>query len=197
MKVCVVLILLWVSVSLLWAQSESVATDTVCNEGTGETIRLSEGFLKDLERAFEFGPREDTITLPDDILTIEQLHKWVGEPDSTEQLPRSDKFKYDSMYVALKLYLKDLYVPPKPKYEIFIPGITDGGFKKNLPKPSYFSFDLNALAPYIRPDEIKKRKARELAKKARSTMDKFFPTEGMPFYSKQDASAADSMKIEK
>lgn len=189
MKVCFVLILLWISVSLLWAQSESVATDTVRDEGTGETIRLSEGFLKELERAFEFAPREDTIVLPDDILTIEQLHQWVGAPDSTEQLPNPEKFKYDSMYVALKLYLKDLYVPPKPKYSIYIPGITDGGFKKNLPKSGTISicFDLNALAPYIRPDEIKKRKARELAKKARSTMDKFFPEEGAALYTKQDS----------
>lgn len=176
----------------LVAQSD---TDSVTNrkaDGQSE-IQLSPRFMKELEKAFSFEPREAKITPPDGVLTRELLHEWVGEPDSVLMLqsgkPKREKF--DSTYFALKMYIPEFCKPiPTPGERIYIPGITDHGFSRNLPPSNAIAtFDFNALGAYVRPKEIKIRKLRELANRSRSTMDKFFPMEGAPLYTKQDSVA--------
>ena len=174
----------------LVAQSDTASVMGGKADGQSE-IRLSPSFMKELEKAFSFDPREAKITPPDDVLTREQLHEWVGKPDSVQVLQggRSKREKFDSTYFALKMYIPEFCKPiPMPDNRIYIPGITDHGFSRNLPKSSALvTFDLNALAPYVRPKEIKIRKLRELASRARLTMDKFLPMEGAPLYTKQDS----------
>ena len=185
MGVCLVMAMIRVV-----AQSDTASVMSEMADEDGE-IRLSPNFMKELERAFSFDPREEKITPPDDILTREQLHEWVGKPDTSLVLedgkPKRERF--DSTYFALKMYIPEFCKPiPKADNRIFIPGITDHSFSRNLPKHGLqFVFDVNALAPYVRPKEIRKRKLREFANRARPTMDKFLPAEGAPLYTKQDS----------
>ncbi len=148
-------------------------------------IKLSKNFLQELDNAFSFSPIAAPITL-DKGLTIEQLHEWVGKPDSV----KVDTSRFTKEYFALKIYLKEFCKPvPLATYKIYIPGITDQKFSKGIPSTS-IGIDVNALGAYLRPKEIRIRKLRELAEKTRNFLDKFYPMNDLPLYTKQDMDSA-------
>ncbi len=179
MKHCLCVILLILSLFPLLAQ-----VDSVQSREDGE-LKLSDKFRQELDNAFSFSPLVAPIE-PDNSLTIEQLHEWVGKPDST----LSDTSRFTREYFALRIYDKEFCkpIPVSAQYSIYIPGITDHGFSKNLaPKAGLSkSFDFNVLGSYIRPKEIRLRKLRALADRSRAIMDKIFPSADLPFYSKED-----------
>lgn len=149
----------------VFAQTEQTApTDE-------ETIHLSEGFLRELDNAFSIAPIADPLTQRD-TLSIEQLHEWVGEPTDVEAgyfTKPSDRF--DSTYFALKLYEKE-FMKPMPDT---VPKIMFTIGPLGPQKKALATFDLNKLAEYIRPKEIRHRKMSNLAKKSRPDMDLYFP----------------------
>lgn len=168
---------------LLVAQNEQQDTLTPKHPATQEEeIRLSDSFMKDLERAFSFTPQADPLKRKD-TLSIEQLHEWVGKPDNLDEVAHKDTSRFNATYFALKMYEKEFMrlmpdTVPKIMFSI-TPSL--GPQRKPL-----VSFDANALAQYIRPKEIYKRKMRNIANKARKDMDLLFPMEGMPIYSKYE-----------
>lgn len=168
---------------LLVAQNEQQDTLAPKHPATQEEeIHLSDNFLKDLERAFTFTPQADPLKLKD-TLSIEQLHEWVGKPDNLDVVAHKDTSRFNATYFALKMYEKEfmrLMPDTVPKISIIV-NMNLGPQRKPL-----FSFDVNALAQYIRPKEIYKRKMRNIAKKARADMDLLFPMDGIPIYSKDE-----------
>lgn len=168
---------------LLVAQNEQQDTLTPKHPATHEEeIRLSDSFMKELERAFSFTPQADPLKRKD-TLSIEQLHEWVGKPDIIDEVAHKDTSRFNATYFALKMYEKEFMrlmpdTVPKIMFSI-TPSL--GPQRKPL-----VSFDANALAQYIRPKEIYKRKMRNIANKARKDMDLLFPMEGIPIYSKYE-----------
>lgn len=189
-----------------------------CAQGneTGDSIKINPKFLKELDSAFSFTPLESPIEVPDNVLTREQLHEWVGPVDdaqsgylpfnkSTKKYDPTDPNRFDSTYFALKMYLVDFCKwQPIIEPSITIPGlkgsITDG--LQHYGKHAHslrqggvgVSFDFNAFAKYIRPSEIRLRRSRALADSAREMMDKFMPCEGEALYSITDSLALMSAK---
>ncbi len=195
-------------VACVWCDAVAVMAQ---GTETGDSIRINPNFMKELDSAFSFTPLEADIEVPDNVLTREQLHEWVGpvEGRSTDYLPLgqatkryypTDPNRFDSTYFALKMYLVD-FCKWQPIYEptVMIPGlkgsITDGlqhygKHLHSLPQGGIgYSFDFNALAKYIRPSQIRLRKSQSLADRARATMDKYMPREGLALYSVQDSLA--------
>lgn len=168
---------------LLVAQNEQQDTLTPKHPATQEEeIRLSDSFMKELERAFSFTPQADPL-IKKDTLSIEQLHEWVGKPDIIDEVAHKDTSRFNATYFALKMYEKEfmrLMPDTVPKITIYM-NMQLGPQRKPL-----VSFDVNALAQYVRPKEIHKRKMRNIANKARKDMDLLFPMEGMPIYSKSE-----------
>lgn len=174
------------------------------NNEAGDSIRLNQKFMEELDKAFSFSPIEAPIVVPNDVLTREQLHEWVGPIENLPEGSQSRKYdptdpnRFDSTYFALKMYLVEFCKWQPIVNEIKIPGL--GGFAdglqhygKNLQSAKMggmaITFDFNALSKYIRPSQIKLRKSRGLAEKSKPLMDKIFPMEGSPFYSISDTIA--------
>ena len=146
------------------------------------SIHINTRFLQELDHTFSLAPREAPIEAPqEEVLTREQLHAWVGKPR--------------------------LEVP-----KVEIPELRDGAFARGIQlwrsqsgrysmlntqegRQVLSGFDVNALGKYIRPKEIRLRRMQELADRYRATMDKFFPREGVPLWSREDAARVDSMQI--
>lgn len=168
---------------------------------TRDSIRLNPKFMEELNRAFSLDPVEAPIVVPDDVLTREQLHEWVGPVEDEAGARRSGKYdptdpnRFDSTYFALKMYLVEFCKWQPAVNEISIPGLqclTDGlqhygKYAHSTPTGGIgATIDVNALSKYVRPSEIRLRKSRALADKSRATMDKFFPLDGEPIYSAPD-----------
>ena len=147
-----------------------------------DTLRLSDSFMRELDRAFSLSPMLPEPLVPRDTLSIEQLHEWVGKPNVT--MP-NDTSRFNATYFALKMYEKEFMVWD-PSLDVNIPGLTDGRWRIGLPKSTALAtFDASsALGSYIRPKEIRIRRMRAIADKARPMMDKLFPKEGLPFVPK-------------
>lgn len=168
---------------LLMAQNEQQDTLAPKHPATHEEeIRLSDSFMKELERAFTFTPQADPLRQKD-TLSIEQLHEWVGKPDNLDEVAHKDTSRFNATYFALKMYEKEFMrlMPDTVPKIMFSINLNLGPQRKPLA-----SFDVNALAQYIRPKEIYKRKMRNIASKARKDMDLLFPMEGMPIYTKYE-----------
>ena len=135
----------------------------------GEIV-LSDAFMKALDGAFSFSPKQAPLPKQND-LTIEQLHEWVGEPEKIEE-QQPDKF--DDTYKALKMWEREFYVPlATEKPEIVIPGLKlskDDG-------PKVVQFDLQKLAKFIRPKQYRLYKARKKAANLRKDLDLWYPME--------------------
>lgn len=138
------------------------------NRESGDSIRINPKFLKELESAFSFEPIQAPIKVPNDVLTREQLHEWVG--------PVEDKKSLTINIPGLGGFTDGLQHYGKHWHSI-----KEGGIGCTL--------DVNALAKYIRPSEIRLRKMRSLAESAKETMDKLYPIEGKPLYSISDTAA--------
>lgn len=166
-------VLLTFSCQLVVAQGDSVKVKT----NQEEPIKLSKSFMKALDAAFSFGPIEAPLPKQTE-LTIEQLHEWVGEPTEHTQPIKKDKF--DLEYKAAKMWVREFYVPD-PTLPLAIDlgiRIGKGEARKYNPQPSVgFGFDSQKIAKYIRPSEIKLRKARSSADKIRAQMDILYPIE--------------------
>ena len=175
------------------------------NTEAEDSIRLNPKFMEELDRAFSFEPIEAPIAVPDDVLTREQLHEWVGPIDGVPESKRNGKYdptdpnRFDSTYFALKMYLVDFCKWQPIVKEINIPGL--GGFTDGLQHYGKHwhstktggmaaTIDVNALSKYVRPSQIRLRKSKALADKSRAIMDKLFPIEGEPVYSTADTMAA-------
>ena len=168
---------------LLVAQNERQDTLTTKHPATQEEeIRLSDSFMQELERAFSFAPQADPL-IQKDTLSIEQLHEWVGKPDDMDEVAHMDTSRFTPEYFALKMYEKE-FMRPMPDT---VPKIVFD-LKLNLgpQRKPLATFDVNALAKYIRPKEIRKRKMRNIANKARGDMDLLFPMVDLPIYSKDE-----------
>ncbi len=175
MKRCVTLLLISMHNGLLYPQVEQSAG----GQEKGDSLRLSDSFLRELERTFSLSPLPAEPLMPLDTLSVELLHDWVGKPKLELQEGRS-KSRFDSTYFALKMYEKEFMIWD-PSLDITIPGLTDGAWREGLPRGSAVArFDANVLGQYIRPQEIRIRKLRTLAEKARPTMDRLFPMDGLP-----------------
>lgn len=174
---------------------------------TGDSIRINPKFMEELDRALSFGPVEAPIVVPDDVLTREQLHEWVGPVEGVTGGKRNGKYdptdpnRFDSTYFALKMYLVDFCKWQPFVNEISIPGL--GGFTDGLQHYGKHlhstksggiaaTVDVNALSKYIRPSQIRLRKSRALAEKSKAVMDKFFPMEGEPLYSISDTTMSNA-----
>lgn len=138
------------------------------NREAGDSIRINPKFLKELESAFSFDPVQAPIKVPNDVLTREQLHEWVGPVEDTKSLTINIP-GLGGFTDGLQHYGKNWH------------SVREGGVGCTL--------DVNALAKYIRPSEVRLRKMRSLAAGAKETMDKFFPIEGKPLYSISDTVA--------
>ena len=190
------------SASLLAINIFSLHAQADTTQHAKEEIHISKSFLKELDATFSFPPLEAPLKKPSD-LTVEQLHEWVGKPNLPEQ--KRDTTKYTREYVAFKIYLHDLqsFTPtPIPevdwkKYNGRNHKGENGYYYKDthttLNGCSVGGFDVNALAKYIRPQEIKLRKAREAADRKRNLMDKVFPMTGEALYTKMDTHRPDSL----
>lgn len=190
------------SVSLLAINLFSLHAQADTTKHVKEEIHISKNFLKELDATFSFPPLEAELKKPSD-LTVEQLHEWVGKTNLPEQ--KRDTTKYTREYVAFKIYLHDLQpVTLKPFMDLNLNGIDlrnhkgeNGYYYKDthttLNGCSVGGFDVNALAKYIRPQEIKLRKAREAADRKRKLMDKVFPMTGEALYTKMDTHRPDSL----
>ena len=169
------LITLLLAMNLLPIWAQSPATDSVATDGD---IRLSPELLRELDRAFSFGPVQTPIQVPDSTLNTELLHQWVGEPDaSSDATSGYYRQKFDSTYFALKVYLKE-FCRWEPPQEIKIPGLQglSGPVKAASEGIGHtFSVDVNALAKYIRPSARRLRRSRQLAEEHRAEMDAAFP----------------------
>lgn len=169
---------------LLKAQSEQQAASAPQQPATQEQkeIHLSDSFMKELERAFTFTPQADPLRLKD-TLSIEQLHEWVGKPDILDDVAHKDTSRFNATYFALKMYEKEfMRLMPDTVPKIVI----NMNLQLGPQRVPLASFDANMLAQYIRPKEIRKRKMRNIANKARKDMDLLFPMDGMPIYSKYE-----------
>ena len=176
MNRCLCIFLFILYVGHLFAQRDSIK-DTDDGE-----IRLSKNFLQELDNAFSSTPIAAPVTYGNG-LTIEQLHEWVGKPDTV----KADTSRFTKEYFALKIYLKEFCKPiPLGTYKIYIPGITDRKFTKGIPSTG-IALDVNALGAYLRPKEIRIRKLRELAEENRTFMDQFYPMTDLTLYTKKDA----------
>lgn len=135
----------------------------------GDSIRINPEFMKALDKAFSFDqPLQAPIKVPNDVLTREQLHEWVG-PIENSKSPTINIPGLGGFTDGLQHYGKHWH------------SVKEGGVG--------CTFDFNALAKYIRPSEIRLRKMRSLAASAKETMDKLFPMEGKPLYSVSDTVA--------
>lgn len=171
---------------------------------SGDSIRINPKFMEELDKAFSFGPVEAPIKVPDNVLTREQLHEWVGPVEgaatnyggSRKKYDPTDPNRFDSTYFALKMYMVDFCKwQPIVKDAVVIPGL--GGFTDGLQHYGKYchstkeggvgcTLDVNALAKYLRPSEIRLRKSRALAEKTKVQMDKIFPMEGEPVLPDKD-----------
>lgn len=189
------------SASLLAINLFSLHAQADTTKHVKEEIHISKDFLKELDATFSFPPLEAELKKPSD-LTVEQLHEWVGKTNSPEQ--KRDTTKYTREYVAFKIYLRDL----QPFTPLNCPPITPlGDLRNHNGEKGYYyknshttlngcsvgGFDVNALAKYIRPQEIKLRKAREAADRKRKLMDKVFPMTGEALYPKMGIQRPDSL----
>ncbi|MBR0036117.1 MAG: hypothetical protein IJP70_00585 [Bacteroidales bacterium] len=174
---------LWLSVVILAAAfgpqlpAYALQQDTIQTEMPETNIKLSSQFQKELYRAFQFEqtPIADTTNSMAMPLDRQQLHEWVGEvavdiaPQTLFPIPGLDK-ACDGVYS---------WRSKNGRYGILNRG--DG-------TSCFTGLDVNALGRYIRPAEIRIRKAQALAATARPLMDKILPVEGLPVLTVADSS---------
>lgn len=136
-------------------------------------MKISKSFLKELENAFSFENErmhsEPINTLKPQELDREFLHELVGPINlspgvKTQNIPG----------LSSKELLKDSYLWKHGQYGVLKSGTITG-------------LDVNALGSYLRPEEIRIRTMREIADRARKTMDKYYPMSGLPVYGKKDS----------
>lgn len=134
-----------------------------------DTIKINKNFMRELEAAFSFDQpvaSEYKLIAPQP-LTKELLHQWVGPVER----PAASQITIPSL--SGQELLKATYLWKKGQY----------GQLKN---GTFTGLDVNALAKFIRPKEIKLHRLRKLADKARADMDRLFPKEGSAFVEKKD-----------
>ena len=165
-------------------------------QSDSDSIHISTDFLNELDNAFGFKnetPRTANLNTfkaikPDTNL----LHLWVKDPNA-----------------------KSIATVSKYPTIVNIPGLTDGGFSKNVvvwrskKNPDLMilnsgngyvvsGLDVNAfLSQYLTKEGRTLRKSRELAESCKDIMDKFFPISGNALFSKDDSLALMKKKNEK
>lgn len=154
-------------------------------QSDSDSVHISTDFLKELDQAFGFKNEKPRIATINTIEAIkpdsELLHQWVKEPGANQIATVS---KYPTI--------------------LNIPGITDGGFAKDIvlwrskSHPDLMllntgngvvasGLDINGfLSQYLTKEGRTLRKSRSLAESCKEIMDKFFPISGEPIYSKDD-----------
>ena len=125
--------------------------------------------MRELEAAFSFEQPEvsDYKLIAPQPLTKELLHQWIGP---VEQVAGS---QISIPCISGQELLKASYLWKSGQYG----QLKDGTFT---------GLDVNALAKYIRPEEIKLRRLRKLASSVRADMDLMFPKDGPAFVVKRD-----------
>lgn len=145
---------------------------TVSAQERKDSMRISKSFLKELENAFSFeNERMQSApinTLKPQELNREFLHELVGPTNLT---PGVTSLNIPGL--SSKDLLKESYLWKHGQYGILKNGAITG-------------LDVNALGSYLRPEEIRIRTMREIADKARKTMDKYYPMSGLPVYGTKD-----------
>lgn len=158
-----------------------------------DSLRLSPEFMRELESAFSLQPQQsaDIVSIQPRTLDHEQLKEWIGPLPITPTMPLSTG--------AIPTMPQSAGVTP-----ISIPGLSADDLTKYAylwkhgqygilrgdsatgSAGAFTGLDVNALGQYIRPKEIEQRRLHSLSAKIRPLMDRFFPTEGAPLYSKAD-----------
>ncbi len=139
----------------------------------GDSIKINKDFMRELDAAFSFVQPEvsDYKLIAPQPLTKELLHQWVGPVD------QSSGSQISIPCLSGQELLKASYLWKKGQYG----QLKDGTFT---------GLDVNALAKYIRPEEIKLRRMRKLASSVRGDMDLLFPKDGPAFVVKRDTTVA-------
>ena len=137
-----------------------------------DSMKISKSFLKELENAFSFeNERMQSApinTLKPQELNREFLQELVGPVNLS---PGVSSLNIPGL--SSKDLLKESYLWKHGQYGILKNGAITG-------------LDVNALGSYLRPEEIRIRTMREIADKARKTMDKYYPMSGLPVYGTKD-----------
>lgn len=148
---------------------EQIQDSTYNVEEDTEVIHLSPDFQKDLWNAFTMTP----VTTPIEdknatgLLNRALLLEWIGVPAFKE------KPGILQMPALTNGFAKDveLWKSIHGRYRII---------KDKNGHAALSGLDICALGQYLRPNEIKLRKMRELAAQARPLMDRLFPMDGLP-----------------
>jgi hypothetical protein len=153
-----------------------------------DSVHISTNFLKELDNAFGFRNEKPKYAELNTIEAIkpdtELLHQWVKDPKANMIATVSN-------------------IPTK----VNIPGLTDGGFSKDLVlwrskrHPDLMllntgngvvasGLDINGfLSKYLTKEGRTLRKSRDLAESCKQIMDRFYPISGNPIFSKEDTMA--------
>lgn len=146
---------------------------TVSAQERKDSMRISKSFLKELENAFSFeNERMQSApinTLKPQELNREFLQELVGPVNLS---PGVTSLNIPGL--SSKDLLKESYLWKHGQYGVLKNGAITG-------------LDVNALGSYVRPEEIRIRTMREIADKARKTMDKYYPMSGLPAYGQKDS----------
>ena len=163
---------LWLTTDEVWAEQ----TDTIRTEASDGEIKLSSAFQKELYKAFQMGPTPtvDTPAMTAIELDRKQLHEWLGHVAADD----APLVLFDMP--GLKDALKDVYVWRSKSGQYGVLQRADG-------TTCFSGLDVNALGRYIRPSEIRIRKAQELSASARPLMDRILPMDGLPSITLQDS----------
>ncbi len=131
-------------------------------------IHLSPSFQKELWNAFSFTPREAPLDSVSSIPLDRSLMKeWLSAVPIKAEIQPLDLPGVINQSTGINPYL---WQSKKGGLGLLVRA--DGS-------TCLSGFDVNALAKYIRPSEIKLRKMREIADEAREVMDRCFPEEGL------------------
>lgn len=178
-----------------WVVCLELAVSTVCAQTeTSDSIHINASFLKDLENAFEFAPRQDTIRYRDELLTRQQLHEWVGDVDTLlyqQQRHHRQLAESDSLADTLRLDPRFLGLcavkqPASIMFPDFSKEITMWKsrnnrysiIRTNCPGPGTAISGLDVkkgLSNLLIPKYRKINKVRKIAEKNKTAMDAAFP----------------------
>lgn len=142
--------------------------DTVKVESESSEIHLSPSFQKELWNAFSFTPMEAPLESSYSIPLDRSLMKeWLSSVPIKAEIQPLDLPGVITKSTGINPY-------------IWMSKHSDLGIMVNGNGATVLTgLDINALAKYIRPSEIKLRKMQEIAKDAREVMDRCFPMEGL------------------
>lgn len=148
-----------------------------------DSLRLSPEFMRELESAFSLQPQQsaDIVSIQPRTLDRQQLQEWIGPLPVTPSMPLSAGVAPISIPGLSSAELtRATYLWKHGQYGILRGNPATGS------AGVFTGLDVNALGQYIRPKEIEQRRLHALSAKIRPLMDRFFPTEGAPLYSKAD-----------